>query len=41
MSTIETNHEPERLLTIAVAAELTSYDVETIHQWLDRGGRSR
>lgn len=36
MST-ETKHEPERLLTIAAAAELTSYDVETIHQWLDRG----
>lgn len=47
MST-ETN-APERLLTIAVAAELTSFDESTIHQWLDRGlpfvaagtGRSR
>ena len=33
----EARIEPERLLTIADAAELTSYDESVIHQWLDRG----
>jgi excisionase family DNA binding protein len=35
MSTTRT--EPERLLTIGQAAELTNYDETTIRRWIDRG----